>query len=247
MMKLPWSKSETKSAQSLIALSQLPVAAWGRSDPASLVRDGYTGNAIAYRCVRMIAEAAASISLNASDDRVGRLLVEPSPDEAGQALLERLYTDLQITGNAWLEGVTPVDQSKPRGLFGLRADCVSVRQDKAGNLIGYPISQSGDAPNYGGTPSDQAVLEGIAALKAAKIGVTLSPFLLMDIPPGNGLPDPYGGAEQAAFPWRGRKRSSGSINRWTPIAKHSGASQQRDLICGGRRVWAGGRRSHFAS
>jgi len=26
----------------------------------------------------------------------------------------------------------------------------------------------------------------------------------MDVPSGNGLPDPYGGAEQAAFPWRGR-------------------------------------------
>ena len=34
--------------------------------------------------------------------------------------------------------------------------------------------------------------------------MTLSPFLLMDVPPGNGLSDPYGGAEQAAFPWRGR-------------------------------------------
>ncbi len=28
----------------------------------------------------------------------------------------------------------------------------------------------------------------------------LYPFVMMDIPPGNGLSDPYGGAEQAAFP-----------------------------------------------
>ena len=34
--------------------------------------------------------------------------------------------------------------------------------------------------------------------------MTLYPFLLMDVPAGNGLPDPYGGAEQAAYPWRGR-------------------------------------------
>src|SRR6185503_1209231 len=32
----------------------------------------------------------------------------------------------------------------------------------------------------------------------------LYPFLLMDIPAENGLPDPYGSPEQAAFPWRGR-------------------------------------------
>lgn len=70
------------------------------------------------------------------------------------------------------------------------------------------ISQANGAPNYGGTPADEAVLEGIAALKAAGIAITLSPFLLMDVPPGNGLPDPYGGGEQAAFPWRGGIRSN---------------------------------------
>ena len=34
--------------------------------------------------------------------------------------------------------------------------------------------------------------------------VMFYPFVMMDMPAGNGLPDPYGGAEQAAFPWRGR-------------------------------------------
>lgn len=138
-MNFPWSKSETKSAQPLIALAQLPVAAWGRTDPAALVKDGYIGNAIAYRCVRMIAEAAASITFKASDERVARLLDEPSPDEAGQALRERLYTDLQITGNAWLEAVTLADQTVPRGLFALRSDCVRVRHDKSGQAVGYSV------------------------------------------------------------------------------------------------------------
>ena len=140
-MKLPWPKSETKSTQSMIALSQLPHAEWGRSDPQALVRDGYSGNAVAYRCVRMIAEAAASISLQASTPDVRELLQEPSPDEAGQALFERLYTDLQITGNAWLEAVTLPDETRPRGLFGLRVDCVRIRQDRTGRMSGYAIRQ----------------------------------------------------------------------------------------------------------
>lgn len=72
----------------------------------------------------------------------------------------------------------------------------------------YLVSQSGANANYGGTPADEAVTEAIAALQAEGIGVTLSPFLLMDVPPGNGLPDPYGGDEQAAFPWRGRITAS---------------------------------------
>jgi hypothetical protein len=58
-------------------------------------------------------------------------------------------------------------------------------------------------PAYGGSPSDASVVRAIADLKARGLKVVLAPFVLMDIPAGNGLPDPYGGAEQGAFPWRG--------------------------------------------
>ncbi len=30
------------------------------------------------------------------------------------------------------------------------------------------------------------------------------PFVMMDVPAGNGLPNPYGGTGQPAYPWRGR-------------------------------------------
>lgn len=66
------------------------------------------------------------------------------------------------------------------------------------------ISQSGGGPAYGGTPSDRSVRQAVAELKARGLEVTLYPFVFMDVPAGNGLPDPYGGAEQAAYPWRGR-------------------------------------------
>ena len=69
----------------------------------------------------------------------------------------------------------------------------------------YLVSQSDDGrPNYGGTPSDESILQAITSLKSRGYQVTLYPFILMDIPGGNGLPDPYGGSEQEAFPWRGR-------------------------------------------
>jgi len=69
----------------------------------------------------------------------------------------------------------------------------------------YLVSQDENGrPNYGGTPSDQSILETISALKSRGYQVTLYPFILMDIPAGNNLPDPYEGVEQAAFPWRGR-------------------------------------------
>ena len=66
------------------------------------------------------------------------------------------------------------------------------------------LSNSGSGPAYGGTPSDQSVLQAIADLKARGIKVYLYPFVMMDVPTVNGLADPYGGSEQAAYPWRGR-------------------------------------------
>ena len=39
------------------------------------------------------------------------------------------------------------------------------------------------APNYGGTPSDRAVVQGIRELNARGMAVTMSPFLFMDVPP----------------------------------------------------------------
>jgi len=73
--------------------------------------------------------------------------------------------------------------------------------DRSGARV---LASAGASPSYGGTPSDTAVLQAITELKRRGYRVTLYPFLMMDVAPGNGRPDPYGGAEQAAYPWRGR-------------------------------------------
>ena len=66
------------------------------------------------------------------------------------------------------------------------------------------ISQHGERPAYGGTPSDQTVVDAVRLLKTRGYEVVIYPFVFMDIAPGNGLADPYGGFEQAPYPWRGR-------------------------------------------
>ena len=67
---------------------------------------------------------------------------------------------------------------------------------------------SNDRPQFGGTPADASIVQAIKNLKARGIRVTFYPFILMDIPPGNTLPNPYShnaeGVGQPAFPWRGR-------------------------------------------
>ena len=86
------------------------------------------------------------------------------------------------------------------------------RIDKPGNWqVGdetranaYLISRLDERPVYGGTPSDASVIEAVQALKSRGFSVTLYPFILMDVPEGNTLPNPYGGNSQPVFPWRGR-------------------------------------------
>ncbi|MEO0400312.1 MAG: glycoside hydrolase/phage tail family protein [Pseudomonadota bacterium] len=68
----------------------------------------------------------------------------------------------------------------------------------------HPISTLNGGAAYGGTPADQAVLEGIARLKAKELAVQFHPFILMDVPTGNTLPKPEGGVGQPVYPWRGR-------------------------------------------
>lgn len=60
------------------------------------------------------------------------------------------------------------------------------------------------APAYGGTPSDESVIRLIRDLKDRGLEVVLYPFVMMDVPAGNNLPNPYGGTGQPAYPWRGR-------------------------------------------
>lgn len=83
---------------------------------------------------------------------------------------------------------------------------------------------------YGGTPSDASVKRAIQEMNARGIGVTFNPFLLMDIPEGNGLPDPYGGAEQEEHPWRGRVTIYPAIGELGTPDKSASAATQIDAF-----------------
>ncbi len=79
------------------------------------------------------------------------------------------------------------------------------RAGDVGRSGAHLVSHDADGPLYGGTPADRAVIEAIRSMDARGLSVTFYPFILMDVPPGNTLPDPWNPAgTQPAFPWRGR-------------------------------------------
>ena len=78
---------------------------------------------------------------------------------------------------------------------------------------------------YGGTPSDRSVIEAIAEIKARGLKVTLYPFVMMDVPAGNALPDPYGGDGAAGL----------SLARAHHLRSGAGAAGHRRQDGGGAR------------
>lgn len=101
-----------------------------------------------------------------------------------------------------------------------------------GRGAAHMLSTHDGRPAYGGTPSDQTVVQAISDLKSRGIAVTLTPFILMDIPEGNVLPDPYtGAAAQPAYPWRGRITLDPAPNRaGTPDKTAAAAAQIASLV-----------------
>ncbi|RDC68499.1 hypothetical protein DLJ49_19890 [Rhodovulum sp. 12E13] len=111
-----------------------------------------------------------------------------------------------------------------------------------------------DRPVYGGTPADFAVVQAIKEMKARGLRVTFYPFILMDVPPGNSLPNPYSdnAAEtgQPAFPWRGRITCSpaagfdGTVDKTatsaSQVAAFFGSASPSDFAVSGETVsWTG--------
>lgn len=114
--------------------------AWSPRDTGSLTRTGFMGNPVGYRAVKMIAEAAAALPL-VLQDRDKRfdvhpllaLVRRPNPAQGRAELLEALYTQLLLSGNAYVEAVLSAaeagaipDGGLPQELHVLRSDRMRV-------------------------------------------------------------------------------------------------------------------------
>jgi HK97 family phage portal protein len=138
---------ETKSAP-LIALSLMGAPRWSAHDFHTLAREAVMGNAIAYRCVRMIAEGAASVPWLLYDGAreleshpLLALLSAPNREEEGTALFERWYAFLECAGDSYMEAVSA--SGTVRELYVLRPDRVSVVSDARGWPVGYDYRVDG--------------------------------------------------------------------------------------------------------
>ncbi|WP_323040944.1 phage portal protein [Gemmobacter sp.] len=86
--------------------------AWSARDAVSLTRNGFLGNPVAFRAVKLIAESAAALPLVVQDSErrydlhpVLELIRRPNPAQGRADFLEAVYGHLLLAGNAYLEAV----------------------------------------------------------------------------------------------------------------------------------------------
>lgn len=125
-------------------------------------------------------------------------------------------------------------------------DAANMRWSVAGQSRAHAALVPSDVegqPIYGGTSTDQSVIEAIRALKEAGQEVLYYPFILMDQTADNIQTDPYSGTEgQPALPWRGRITTSlapgqvgspdGTAEAEVEVSAFFGTASAADFIIG---------------
>jgi len=132
----------------VIALHMQGRAVWTPRDYAALAEEGYRRNAVAYRCVRLIAEAAASLPWllydgmrELSEHPLLALIERPNEGQAGADFFESWYSFLQVAGNSYMELVEV--EGSPRELYVLRPDRMKAVPGRAGWPEAYEYSVNG--------------------------------------------------------------------------------------------------------
>ena len=132
----------------LIAYETLGGPVWSPRDYAAFAREGFMANAVVYRCVRMICEAAATVPLilyegasEIEDHPLLALLRHPNPHQTGRDFLEAFLGYLLVSGNSYVEAVAL--DGTPRELYTLRPDRMTIIPGQSGWPEGYIYTAAG--------------------------------------------------------------------------------------------------------
>jgi HK97 family phage portal protein len=127
--------------------------AWSPRDVVSLTKSGFSGNPVGFRCVKLIAEAAAALPLVCQDNArryevhpLLDLIRRPNPAQGRAELFEALFGQMLLSGNGYLEAVG--GPGLPGELHVLRSDRMSLVPGADGWPIAYDYSVGGRSHRF---------------------------------------------------------------------------------------------------
>ncbi len=145
---------KSSRAGAAVAAVALAPARWTPRRYDRLAEEGYRKNVVAYRCVREVARAAASVpwllykgAQELDTHPLLDLLRRPNPRQSGPELIEAAIGHLLLSGNAYLEVVRP-DSDSPRELYALRPDRMRIVPDISGVPHSYRYEVEGRSVDW---------------------------------------------------------------------------------------------------
>lgn len=136
--------AKASAAGPVVAFHGVGRVAWSGRDSATLTRVGFLNNPVAFRCIKLIAEAAAAVPVVVQDAQrrfethpVLDLVATPNPGQTGAALLEGFFGHLLLTGDAYVEAAGSRAGGGPRELYVLRSDRMKVVLGDDGWPVAY--------------------------------------------------------------------------------------------------------------
>ena len=128
--------------------------AWSPRDTASLTRTGFSGNPVGFRSVKLIAEArrrcpwfCRTTAQRYETHPVLRLMRRPNAAQGKAELLEALFGQLLLSGNAYVEAVQ-AEGGLPVELHVLRSDRMSVVPGADGWPRAYDYTAGGKTHRF---------------------------------------------------------------------------------------------------
>jgi HK97 family phage portal protein len=145
--KSPVVETKTSGAAPVIAFHGAGKPAWSARDVVSLTRTGFVGNPVGFRCVKMIAEAAAAVPMVLADEKrryethpLLSLLTRPNAAQGRADLLESFYGQLLLSGDGYFEATGAHNDGGPAELYVLRSDRMRVIPGADGWPVAYEYS-----------------------------------------------------------------------------------------------------------
>ena len=145
-------------------------AHWSGRSYAALARAGFMKNPVAYRAVRMIAEAAAAVPWLAyegaselAEHPALALIAQPNARQGGPDFFEALYGHLLLSGNAYVEPLALGGEL--RELHLLRPDRVSVVEGRDGWAVAYDYRAGGTTRRLAAEAAEGAQRPAVLHLK----------------------------------------------------------------------------------
>lgn len=147
-------EAKASAAGKVLAFASSGRVAWSARDTGSLTRTGFIGNPVGFRAVKLIAEAAAALPI-VLEEGGARMALHPvlslmSRPNGGQGqgdLLEALYGQLLLSGNAYVEAVAS-EMGTLAELHVLRSDRMSLVPGSDGWPVAYEYKVGAKAHRF---------------------------------------------------------------------------------------------------